>query len=300
MNNDERRRTVHAFFLTDDNAFQREQARAAQVAANRHGIALTIRYAESNALVQIHQLYESIHAKSGPVPDAIVVEPVAIEGMARAARNATAAGIGWVCIDADAEDVEAPRAAHPELPVFAVGLDNVAVGEVAAAQILRLSGDRRGASLLCVQGTHGSRTAAGRLQGLKDALASHDVSITGVDTNWTKSAAKVVVAEWLKLDPSKIDFVVGQNDAVAEGAREAIGEVLGHAERQRIGFIGCDGTVSEGQALVKSGVLAATIVVPPHSDVAVDAIAAFYAKGTVPPPKVVTKPTSFPPLEELG
>ena len=46
----------------------------ADAAAKRNGLTIRFRYAESNPMLLIHYLFESIHAKSGPAPDAILVE----------------------------------------------------------------------------------------------------------------------------------------------------------------------------------------------------------------------------------
>ena len=62
------------------------------------------------------------------------------------------------------------------------------------------------------------------------------------------------------------------NDLLARGARRALVDVakdLDHPELGKLPLVGCDGTPSVGQAMVKAGELAATVVLPRSSGPAV-------------------------------
>jgi ABC-type sugar transport system substrate-binding protein len=289
-------RTIHAFFITDQNAFQVEQVRAAETAARRHGLEIGFRYAESNRMLQIHQLFESIHAKSGPAPDAILVESMTGDGMPRVARNAVAAGIGWGVLNSSAEYLGELRSANPGLPIFGAGVDGYKVGEIQAAQALKLLG-RRGASVLCIQGPPQSSTVQERYQGLADTLGDR-VQLSSVDADWTRAGGRAAILEWLRLGREGLDLVVGQNDEMVAGAREAIREQLG-AVAAGIRFIGCDGLPQLGQAMVSAGELAATVVTPMPSEHGVEAFAAYFATGQLPLESYAIAPLSHPPLESL-
>jgi ABC-type sugar transport system substrate-binding protein len=293
-------RRIHAFFLTDQNEFQREQVKAATSAAMRRGHDLEVRYADSNALIQIQQLYESIYARNGPAPDAILVEPVAEEGMPRVARNAAGAGISWAVVNAETSYISALRAKHSGVALFGVSVDNVRAGEIQGSQVLKLLGGREKASVLLVQGTLSSTVAEHRLRGMERALKGHPVSMTTVDTDWTRAGARSAVGAWMKLGRDMPDLVVGQNDEIAHGARDALGERLGDRELGRIPFIGCDGLPEGGQRLVKSGALAATVVTPLPGERAVEALASFYSGNGVVDVQLLTTPVSMPLLEKLG
>jgi ABC-type sugar transport system substrate-binding protein len=292
-------RTVHAFFLTEENVFQREQVAAVESAARRHHLDLQVRYAESNALIQIQQLYESVHAKKGPAPDAIIVEPVAEEGMPRVARNAAAAGIGWAVLNAGTSYIPELRAKHPDVVLVGVAVDNVRAGEIQGAQALKLLAGRKGANVLVVRGPLGTGATEDRAKGLEETLSGHDVSLFNVDTNWTRSDARTVVQEWLKLGRATPDLVVGQNDEVAQGARDALGERLQPSQLGRVPFIGCDGLPAGGQELVKVGQLAATVVTPFPGERGVDVLAASFDGRRPSEPRIFTTPMSFPPLEDI-
>ena len=293
------RRTVHAFFLTEENAFQREQVAAVESAARRHHLDLKVRYAESNALIQIQQLYESVHAKKGPAPDAILVEPVAEEGMPRVAKNAAAAGIGWVVLNAETKYIPELRARHPELVLVGVAVDNVRAGEIQGAQVLKLLGGKKGASVLVVRGPFGSGATEDRAKGLEQTIAGHDVSLANVDTNWTRADARSVVQEWLRLGRAAPDLVVGQNDEVAQGARDALGERLQPSALRSIPFIGCDGLPTGGQELVKVGDLRATVITPAPGERGIELLAAFYDGSRPSGAQVLTTPVSYPALEQI-
>ena len=70
-------------------------------------------FADNNAVQQIHQLFRHVHAPEGERPAAIVVETVTGEGLERVARNAVAAGIGWVLLN---RQVPLRRGAAPGRP----------------------------------------------------------------------------------------------------------------------------------------------------------------------------------------
>ena len=64
-------------------------------------------------------------------------------------------------------------------------------------------------------------------------------------------------------------------------------------------FCGCDGLPQTGQAHVRTGLLAATVVISPNTSVAMEMLAHGLKTGTQPTDLVLTAPTSFPAIEEL-
>jgi ribose transport system substrate-binding protein len=94
-----------------------------------------------------------------------------------------------------------------------------------------------------------------------------------------------------------------QNDSMAMGARKAIQEVPDPALREKwlgLPFTGVDGLPKTGQAFVRSGLLAATIVVAPNTYLAVELLAEALRKGSNPPALSLTIPVSYPKMEELA
>jgi ribose transport system substrate-binding protein len=291
---------VHLFLLTQDNAFQIEQARAAETAARKLGLELLVRYAQNNALVQIDQAFASIHAKHGPAPDAVIVEPVAGEGLPRVAKNAVRAGIAWMVLNSDAPYMAEIRSEFPRIPACAVCVDNRTIGELQGAQLLRLVSGRERPSVLCIQGPPAAIPARQRAEGFSRALAERDIDLIRLDGRWTVDSAYDVVTNWVQLRGSaQVDAVVAHNDEMAQGARQALAERVGDGVSKRIPFLGCDGLEGYGRGLVRAGRLAATLITPPPARKAVELLGTALGGGDLPPENVLLAPESFPPLAEL-
>jgi ABC-type sugar transport system substrate-binding protein len=98
-----------------------------------------------------------------------------------------------------------------------------------------------------------------------------------------------------------VDLVVAQNDVMAIGTRKAF-EELSEADRDKwlnLQYTGCDGLPETGQQWVRTGLLAATIIVPPNMGQALDLLVRALRDGIRPPENVRTTPSPFPPLESL-
>ena len=63
---------------------------------------------------------------------------------------------------------------------------------------------------------------------------------------------------------------------------------------------GCDGMPKTGQSWVKKGTLAATIFIPPNTDLAIEMLVEAFKNGTTLPENRVTAPESVPPLADLA
>jgi ribose transport system substrate-binding protein len=99
-----------------------------------------------------------------------------------------------------------------------------------------------------------------------------------------------------------VDLVGAQDDSMAIGARKAMQESSDEALRGKwlgVPFTGCDGLIATGQQYVRSGLLAATVVVPPNTKLALEMLVAAMQQGKNPPELALTAPTSFPSVEEL-
>jgi ribose transport system substrate-binding protein len=113
------------------------------------------------------------------------------------------------------------------------------------------------------------------------------------------------VRSWLKLSTSQkaaIDLVGAQDDSMALGARKAFEEMTNEAERERwlkLPFTGCDGLPKTGEAWVRSGLLAATVFVPPNTGQAIEMIVEAIQNGKKAPERALTVPVSIPSLPEL-
>ena len=110
---------------------------------------------------------------------------------------------------------------------------------------------------------------------------------------------------WLKLSTSQkapIDLVAAQDDSMAVGARKAFQELTAESERDRwlsLPFLGCDGLPKTGQSWVRSGLLTATIFIPPNAGQAISTLVDALQYGKILPERAVTSASSVPRIDAL-
>jgi ribose transport system substrate-binding protein len=287
---------------TDDNDYQIEQAVAAENAAHRLGVKVRIVYADNDAIVQSQQLLKIIQSSSEAHPDGIIFEPVGGTGLPQVAAAAAAAGIGWVVLNRDVEYLTDLRKAY-RVPLFAITSDHLEVGRIQGRQLAALLPN--GGSVLYIQGPSDSLAAKQRSEGLHETKPAN-LQVRVIKGNWTESSAHKAVSSWLRLSTSQssvCDAIACQDDSMAIGARKAFQELPDRASRERwlgLPFLGCDGMPRTGQAWVKSGTLAATVVIPANTGQALETLVQALQAGTRPPAKTMTVPLSFPDLGILA
>ena len=280
---------------TNDNDYQIEQAQSAEEAARKLGVELQVIYADNDAITQSTQLLKAIQAEESHRPDAIIFEPVGGTALPQVARAAASAGIGWAVLNRDANYIPELRKSS-SAPVFVVTSDHLEIGRIQGRQIAALV--PHGGAILCVQGP-GENSAA------KDRTTPAPQPARRARSQWTEESAQKAVRSWLKLTTSRkaaIDLVAAQDDSMAIGARKAFEELPVETEKERwlsLPFLGCDGLPKTGQAWVKSGLLAATIFVPPNTGQAMEMFVDALQRGKQPPERALTVPVSVPPLNDL-
>jgi len=285
---------------TDDNDYQVEQAASAEDAARRCGAGLKIIYADNDAIRQSQQLLEVIQS-GATKPDAIVFEPAGSTSLPQVARAAAAAGIGWVILNREAEYVADLRRTY-KVPVFAITSDHQEIGRIQGRQMGALL--PRGGSVVYIQGPSGSDAAQQRTEGMQQTKPAN-VQVRMLRAQWTEGSAHQAVSAWLRLSTSRelrIDAIVAQDDSMAMGAKKAFQEIVDTEQRKRwlaAPFAGCDGLPKTGQAWVRNGQLAATVVVPPNTGLAIEMLAKAAQTGTLPPERTYTETRSFPSLDDL-
>jgi ABC-type sugar transport system substrate-binding protein len=282
--------------LDERQEYHRMQAADARAAAARAGLSVDIAFAENNAVLQIHQVFKHVHAPEGERPLAIVVQSVTGEGLARVARNAVAAGIGWFILNRRVDYVDTLRGQRPDLPIGCVTPDQEEIGRIHARQV-RALGPKDGL-LLYLQGPPDTSAAQDRLRATREGLAGAPFQWKVLNGDWSEASGESTLASWLRLTTSERPaLVVAQNDAMAAGARRA---ALAHDRSwASIPVLGCDGLPQGGQRLVDTGELAATVVMPATAGPAIDLVARWRRDGQLPAAEVVLAPRSFPPEEQL-
>ena len=283
-----------------ENEFQHLQRDDARAVGARLGIEVELLDADRNAVLQIQQLFKYIHSQ-GAKPRAMIVEPVAVEGMERVTQKAAAAGIGVGLLNMVASHVEAARRQYPQVPVFTLGSDQHEIGRMQARQIRLLLPS--GGTVLYIQGPTSHSAARERLVGTQEVIAGTALRLVLIDALWTEESAEQVVRKWLRLKTTEglgIDLVACQDDAMARGARRAF-ETTPEITRQwgAVPYIGIDGVPSVGQRMVKEGQLTATVVMPSNTGPALETISRWLRSGTLPPASIRVPISSFPPEDNL-
>jgi ABC-type sugar transport system substrate-binding protein len=287
--------------ITSDNDYQVEQAKAAEEMAQRLGVSVQVIYAGNDAINQSQQLLSVIQS-SGNHPDGIIVEPVGGTAFPHVARAAVTAGIGWAVLNRETDYVNELRRSS-RVPTFCVSSNHLEVGRIQGRQVAALV--PKGGTVIYIQGP--STTAAARYRALGiEQTKPANVKLVQFKGNWTGESAYKAMSSWMQLSTSKktpFDMISAQNDDMAMGARRAIQE---HADPEvrdkwlRLPFTGCDGLPNTGQAFVRSGLLAATVVMPPNTSVALEMLVEGVRTGRQPTEVFMTSPTSLPAIDELS
>jgi ribose transport system substrate-binding protein len=292
------------FFLslpTDDNDYQQEQAAAARETAKRLGFDLEIAHADNDAIKQSDQILKVIQASPENRPQGILFEPLGATSLPQVARAASAAGIGWVVLNRFAEYLPELRRAG-RAPAFSVSSDHVEIGRIQGMQFAALL--PRGGSILYIQGPSENSAAKERTTGMQQTKPAN-IRVNMLKGQWTEDSAYKAVLSWTRLPTSvkqAVDLVAAQDDSMAMGARKAMQEGPDASVREKwlqLPFTGCDGLVNSGQKAVRSGALAATVVVPPNTQPALEMLVAAMEQGKNPLEQVLTVPSSFPSLADL-
>jgi ribose transport system substrate-binding protein len=286
---------------TNENDYQIEQAQSAEQASAKLGVTSQIIYADNDAINQSTQLLRAVQAAPEDRPSAIIFEPVGGTALPQVARAAATAGIGWAVLNRDANYIEELRKTS-SAPVFAISSDHVEIGRIQGRQFAALL--PRGGAVLYIQGPSENSAAKERTMGMQEAKPAN-IQIIALRGQWTEESSQRSVRSWLKLTTSQktaVDVIAAQDDAMTVGARKAFEEVSSEVDRERwlrLPYLGCDGLPKTGQAWVRSGLLKATIFVPPNAGQAVEMLVQAMEQGKRPPERVLTVPTSIPSLNEL-
>ncbi|MGB6685592.1 MAG: hypothetical protein WBH24_18215, partial [Candidatus Acidiferrum sp.] len=139
-----------------------------------------------------------------------------------------------------------------------------------------------------------------------EAVCPKNIRVTLLRGKWTEESGHRSVATWLKLGGSSkvtIVAIAAQNDAMAIGARKAFGEIAIPQEKAKwlsLPFTGADGLPKTGQSWVRTGLLAATVIAPPMTGLAVQLMANALRTGANVPERTLTVLESYPPIAKLS
>jgi ribose transport system substrate-binding protein len=285
-----------------DNDYQIEQATSAEETCRRLGVDLSILHAENDSITQSQQLLNVIQSRSAAPPDAILLEPVGGTALPQVARASVVAGIGWVLLNRDVEYISELRKTY-KVPIFSLTSDHEEIGRLQGRQLNALLPN--GGSVLYIEGPSESSAAKQRTAGMYETKSAN-IQVKIMRGQWTEASAYKAVSSWLRLSTShqtQIDAIAAQDDSMALGARKAFQELPNGAARDHwlsIPYTGCDGMPKTGQAWVRSGLLAATVVVPANAGQAIEMLVQAVHNGALPPERTLTIPSSYPAMNSIG
>jgi ribose transport system substrate-binding protein len=243
-----------------------------------------------------------IQSSSEIPPDGIIFHPVSGTALPVVARAAVAVGIAWVVLNREVDYIAVLRKSYC-LPIFCITSDHKELGRIQGRQCAALL--PKGGSVLYIQGPSDSLATKNRIAGLYEVKPG-SIQIRTLTGNWTEASAYKAVTSWLKLPTSlqlQIDLIAAQNDAMAMGARKAFQDMPSKDNRDRwlsLPYVGIDGLPKTGQAWVRNGLLAATVISPANAAQAMQMLLHALQTGNMPPECTFTVPRSFPDLEQLA
>jgi ribose transport system substrate-binding protein len=286
---------------TRDNDYQKEQEASAKETARRLGVDVEIIDANNDPVSQSQQLLQYIQSSTGR-PDAIIMEPIGGTSLPIVARTAADAGIGWVVLNREidyAKEISEIR----NVPVFSISSDHEEIGRIQGNQFTALLPN--GGSVLYIEGPSASSAARQRTAGMGQTKA-RNIQIKTLRGDWTTAGGQHAVEAWLRLSTSaraQIDLIGSQNDAMALGARKAFQDLRDATDAKRwlsLPYTGVDGLPQYGQKWVREGLLAATVVVPTNTGLAIEMLAKALQSKIAPPERTLTAPSSYPSIETLA
>ena len=286
---------------TKENDYQVEQAASAQAAARKLGVDLQILYADNDPITQSTQLLKAIQSEAVLRPRAIVFEPAGGTAFPQVAQAAVTANIAWAALNREVDYIPKLRKSAP-VPVFSISSDHKEIGRIQGRQFAALL--PKGGTVLYIQGPSETSAARDRTAGMQMTVPQN-VQVISLRGRWTEESARRAVESWVQLNAAnkvQIDVVGGQNDLMAIGARKAFEGISNIADRERwlrLAFTGVDGLAKTGQAWVRSGTLAATVVVPTNAGEAISMLVEALKTGKDVPEQSFTTPESFPTIEKL-
>lgn len=192
--------------------------------------------------------------------DLLIVSPNQVSTISPAIDRAFQKGIKVILFDRKTDS--------PNYTAF-MGADNYAVGHAMGEYIANQLGGQ--GNVLEITGLKGSSPAIDRHRGFADAIATHPKMrlLASLQGDWTEESASKAMQEFIAKNPSvssQIDYVFGQNDRMAIGARSAF--VASKTTEKLPAFCGIDALAipDGGIEQILKGNLEASYIYPTRGD----------------------------------
>lgn len=279
------------------NHFQLLQEETALAEGRRLGLDVEVAFAPG--FDQFRVLKKRLLDGALPPVDAVVTEPANTSTMDLVLRELSGK-LGLVILSAGGPSVEAAAPGWGTgLPIGTVGTDHTKVGEIQGRQVRALlpSGGR----VLCVAGPLRSSAAQQRLDGLKSQVGAGIAVEETSAGQWTEPDGIMAFNDWYRVAKSRdpiVQVVAAGNDEIALGARRACEALADAGHREALlkaRFLGVDACPAFGQKLVAEKRLAASVLTPANTGLALDHLHRFWTRGTPVPLHSFTEARPWPP-----
>jgi ABC-type sugar transport system substrate-binding protein len=277
----------------ENDHYQLLQEESALAAGARLG--LRVEAAWAPAFDQLRTLKKRL-LEPEPV-DAVVTEPSSLSTMGFLLREMRGRA-GLVLLNAWGPEVEvASREWDRASPFGVVSTDHAAIGRVQGEQVLRLA---RGGPVLCVTGPRRSSAALERLEALRATVGTGADLVDTEAGEWTEAAGIMAFGDWYRVFKSRnpvLAAVAAQSDELAVGVRNAIRALPDAAHRavlEGTRLLGVDACPEYGRRLVDDGTLAASVVAPANTGLALELLHRFWTQSQKLPLRSFTVPSAYP------
>ncbi len=281
----------------DVNHFQLLQEETALTEGRRLGIDVEVAFAPG--FDQLRALKKRTGDASLPPIDAVATEPANASTLDLVLRELSGK-VGLVILSAWGPSIEAAAPGWGAgLPFGTVGTDHARVGEIQGRQVRGLlpSGGR----VLCITGPLRSVAAQDRLAGLKSQVGT-GIQVEEISAGqWTESDGIMALNDWYRVARARdpiVGVVAAGNDELALGARRACEALASPEHREALTkarFLGVDACPTFGQKLVADKLLAASVLTPANTGLALGHLHRFWAQRTPVPLRSFTEARPWPP-----
>jgi ABC-type sugar transport system substrate-binding protein len=291
---------IQMLLADEENAYQRLLVEKARSAVGEHRMdLLEPLFAQESVMKQIGQCYHSLRADPGP--DGVLLLLVAADDMESSVEALLKGGVDCVLLNRIPAYLESLSQRFPETLLASVAPEQTETGRIQGRQCLRLLPE--GGSVVLILGARATPSTVSRQEGFREVVGDR-VEIHVIEGRWQAERAEKALNDWLRFGAGRtqqVDLIVSQNDLMARGARSALHSHEskgGAAGLAAVPILGCDGLPDEGMEMVRTGELAATVVLPPTSPRAIEILAAHWSRSEVVKEQTLL-PSSLPPVDQL-
>lgn len=232
---------IGSTYLNISNEYIKLLSQGVETKSKELGVKVIILDGEASADKQNQQVESLIAQKV----DAIIFNPIELEGCSPAVEKAKAAKIPIinVCTGTKAE------------PDAYVGSDDTEAAKIAIDYIAKRLGGK--GNMLMMQGILGQSSEVLRTKGATDTLKNYpDIKVMATQSGkWDRSGAMGLMENWIQANKGNFKAVFAQNDEMAMGALKALEDAK---IKNDVVVIGVDG-IADAKKAVKDGRLDATV-----------------------------------------